>query len=153
MNQRHLARRLALVSLYEADLQGLKTPQETDRLLALAHLSGLVDQGIDLDYPQAGLAYVQAILAYVIGHQETLDHHLQAKMAKRPLARLSPTDRSILRLGLGEIYREEDPAKKPLYIDEAVELAKAYSEGKSYQFINGLLDALLKEESHDPDQP
>ena len=52
-------------------------------------------------------------------------------------------DRLILRMGLAEMLHLEDvPAR--VAIDEAVDLARAFSTDKSYAFVNGILDAVAK---------
>ena len=58
-------------------------------------------------------------------------------------SRLSPVDRSILRLGVYQLTScPEIPPK--VIINEAIELAKKYSTEKSGPFVNGVLDAVLK---------
>ena len=58
-------------------------------------------------------------------------------------SRLSPVDRSILRLAVYQLkFCLEIPPK--VVINEAIELAKRYSTDKSGPFVNGVLDAVLK---------
>jgi N utilization substance protein B len=58
-------------------------------------------------------------------------------------SRLSPVDRSILRLAVYQLKNcPEVPPK--VVINEAIELAKKYSTEKSGPFVNGVLDAVLK---------
>jgi transcription antitermination factor NusB len=58
-------------------------------------------------------------------------------------SRLSPVDRSILRLAVYQLkFCPEIPPK--VVINEAIELAKRYSTEKSGPFVNGVLDAVLK---------
>jgi len=58
-------------------------------------------------------------------------------------SRLSPVDRSILRLSVYQLkYCPEIPPK--VVINEAIEMAKRYSTDKSGPFVNGVLDAVLK---------
>ncbi len=58
-------------------------------------------------------------------------------------SRLSPVDRSILRLAVYQLTScAEIPPK--VIINEAIELAKKYSTDKSGPFVNGVLDAVLK---------
>ncbi len=57
--------------------------------------------------------------------------------------RIAKVDRTILRLGLYELFFEDSiPAN--VSINEAVELAKYYSTSKSHKFVNGILDAAAK---------
>ncbi|SVA68425.1 uncharacterized protein METZ01_LOCUS121279, partial [marine metagenome] len=53
---------------------------------------------------------------------------------------------AIIWIGLIELLSHEDtPAK--VVINEAIELAKVYGSQDSYQFVNAVLDAFLKEQS------
>lgn len=55
-------------------------------------------------------------------------------------------DRNILRLALWELTAKDTPPK--VVVDEAIELAKHYSTEKSPGFVNGVLDAVLRELGH-----
>lgn len=56
--------------------------------------------------------------------------------------RITPVDRSLLRMATAELLKfEEIPPK--VSIDEAIEIAKQYSTPSSGTFINGVLDAIL----------
>lgn len=59
------------------------------------------------------------------------------------LARMPVVDRNILRLALFELLHEPE-TPRPVVIDEALEIAKRFSTPKSSQFINGILDGVLK---------
>jgi len=52
-------------------------------------------------------------------------------------------DRNLLRLAVWELTNTDTPPK--VVIDEAIELAKEFSTEQSPAFINGVLDAVLKE--------
>lgn len=60
-----------------------------------------------------------------------------------PTRRQPGVDRSILRLAVWELTHTDTPPK--VVIDEAIELAKEYSTEHSPAFVNGVLDAVLKE--------
>ena len=63
---------------------------------------------------------------------------------RQKLDRLSKVDLSILRLAAAEMrYMEKIPYK--VAVNEAVELAKKYSEEKAPQFINGILRAMAED--------
>ena len=58
------------------------------------------------------------------------------------LNKLSPIDRSILRLAVCELqYREDIPQK--VILNESINIAKKYSSSESYKFVNTILDQLL----------
>ena len=52
------------------------------------------------------------------------------------------TDRNVLRLGAFEILYADTPGR--VAINEAVELARRYGTRQSAQFVNGILDRVLK---------
>ena len=71
------------------------------------------------------------------------DEIITAATIKWQFARLSPVDKSILRLSVYHLkFRPEIPPK--VVINEAIELAKKFSTDKSPAFVNGVLDAILK---------
>ena len=72
---------------------------------------------------------------------------INAKIAESAVnwrvSRMSVLDRNIIRLAAYELmYKEEVPPR--VAIDEAIELAKRYCTEDSPAFINGILDAILK---------
>jgi transcription antitermination factor NusB len=58
-------------------------------------------------------------------------------------SRLSPVDRSILRLSVYQLQLCPDIPPK-VVLNEAIELAKKFSTEKSGPFVNGVLDAVMK---------
>ena len=60
-----------------------------------------------------------------------------------PPRRQPGVDRNILRLAVWELAHTETPPK--VVIDEAIELAKTFSTENSPAFVNGVLDAVLRE--------
>ena len=59
------------------------------------------------------------------------------------LSRMAVVDRNIIRMCVYEFLHENDTPKLVI-IDEAIEIAKKYGTQKSSQFINGILDGILK---------
>jgi N utilization substance protein B len=59
------------------------------------------------------------------------------------MERMPAVDRNILRLAVYEMGRVGTPAA--VAIDEALELARKFSNEESVQFINGVLDAVHRE--------
>jgi N utilization substance protein B len=57
--------------------------------------------------------------------------------------RMAAVDRSILRLALYELLNERDTPASAV-INEALEIARRFSGVGSVEFINGILDAVLK---------
>ena len=71
------------------------------------------------------------------------DELIVASTIKWELSRLSPVDKSILRLAVYQLKFCPDIPPR-VVINEAIELAKKFSTDKSGPFVNGVLDAVLK---------
>ncbi|MET3644693.1 transcription antitermination factor NusB [Streptococcus gallinaceus] len=82
----------------------------------------------------------------VDAHREELDKELSQYLKSGwTLDRLTTIDKSILRLGLYEArYFDETPAR--VAVNEAIELAKDFSDQASVKFINGVLTHFVTEE-------
>ncbi|MBA7476128.1 Transcription antitermination protein NusB [subsurface metagenome] len=74
---------------------------------------------------------------------EQCDEPIIVSTIKWQFTRLSPVDKSILRLAVYQLKFCPDIPPK-VVINEAIELAKKFSTDKSPAFVNGVLDAILK---------
>ena len=61
---------------------------------------------------------------------------------------MAASDRNVLRLGAYEILYTDTPAR--VVVNEAIELAKRFGTAHSSQFVNGILDRLMKEQERKP---
>ncbi|MCD2345161.1 transcription antitermination factor NusB [Clostridium guangxiense] len=86
--------------------------------------------------------YVTRIINGVIDNKEAIDKKIEESSNKWKIDRISKTNLSILRLATYEILYENDIPTK-VSANEAVELAKSYSEEKSWSFVNGVLGSLI----------
>lgn len=86
--------------------------------------------------------YVARIINGVINNKELIDKKIEENSNKWKIGRISKTNLSILRLAVYEILYENDIPTK-VSANEAVELAKNYSEEKSWSFVNGVLGSLI----------
>lgn len=75
--------------------------------------------------------------------REATDKRLEFHAPQWPPKRQPGVDRAILRLAVWELGHKKTPPK--VILDEAIELAKRYSTEQSPSFINGVLDAILRE--------
>jgi transcription antitermination protein NusB len=75
--------------------------------------------------------------------RETIDAWIERIAPQWPPRRQPGVDRSILRLAVWELNNCPTPPK--VVIDEAIELAKEFSTEQSPAFVNGVLDAILRE--------
>jgi N utilization substance protein B len=72
-----------------------------------------------------------------------VDRHIEDAAEQWAVARLSATDRSILRAAIAELIgRPGTPAR--VVLDEAIELAKRYGSEESGRFVNGVLDRVAR---------
>jgi len=84
--------------------------------------------------------FARELLKSSLENRAAIDGQISALSQNWTLARMSPTDRSILRLAAAEILFTDTP--KPIVINEAVELAKKFGTKESAAFVNGILDGV-----------
>lgn len=89
------------------------------------------------DYPDLDFDFIHWLVTGVKDHEPVLDEKIKPYLKDWSLERLLKTDRIILRMATFEILHSETPAK--VVINEAVELAKHFSDDDHYKFINGVL--------------
>ena len=89
--------------------------------------------------------FLLQLVTGVADHRDELDKELEPHLkAGWSLDRLTTIDKNILRLGLFEIqYCEETPDR--VAVNEAIELAKDFSDQASVKFINGVLTHFVTE--------
>ncbi|MDD5794903.1 transcription antitermination factor NusB [Clostridium sp. HCP1S3_B4] len=89
------------------------------------------------------LSYINDVVFGVHNNLNDIDEAIKAALDKWKIDRISKVNLTILRLAVYEMkYVDDVPAK--VAINEAIEIAKVYSDEKSVSFINGVLDKVLK---------
>ncbi len=130
-SQRRLARERVLQALYAYDISKL----------APDFLSADIFKDLESGAP---MEFAMKLFRDTLENLGDLDAILQGHLEHWDMARVNPIDRSLLRMGVAEIlYSEEIPTK--VTINEIIELAKRYSTEESPKFVNGILDASLKQ--------
>lgn len=87
--------------------------------------------------------FVKEVVYGVITYKKDIDKLANKYLEKWTIDRLGNTDQSILRMGIYElIYTKTPPV---VVINEAVELAKVYSDDNVKNMINGVLDKIYHE--------
>ncbi len=150
---RRQARELALQWLYEQDLAGAGV----DEILAhwdqsASSVYRQEDDGADGDSqprvsgpPPTGraLAYARELFMGAHARRAAIDERIAAQAENWRLERMAMVDRNILRLAVYELEHQRDiPAA--VILDEAIELAKRFGAEDSSKFVNGILDAMVK---------
>ncbi len=131
MGARRKARELALQMLFQHDMSG-NTP---DMIVATFE---------DLQKSKANTReFAEKIFRGTVTHMAAIDDMIQAQAENWRLSRMAVVDRNIIRMSVYEFLHESDTPKLVI-IDEAIEIAKRFGTIKSSQFINGILDGILK---------
>lgn len=131
MLKKRKTRELAMQVLYLWDSHAQR---DADQATAVLH-SGTEDPALRQSaLEMAGGAWDQL---------EMIDKWVERLAPQWPTRRQPAVDRSLLRLAIWELTNSDTPPK--VVIDEAIELAKEFSTEQSPAFINGVLDAVLKE--------
>ena len=144
--RKHRARELAMQAVFLWDANNA-----TDLDLARSAMTtgaGLADLSSEpIDFSQTpDEETVNAAMSMAIGaweNRQLSDDWITRLAPQWPPRRQPAVDRNILRLAVWEMTHTQTPPK--VVIDEAIELAKRYSTENSPSFVNGVLDAVLKE--------
>ena len=88
--------------------------------------------------------FVRNMVYGVVTYKNTIDDLANKYLNKWSLDRLGNTDQAIIRMGIYELMYTDTP--NIVVINEAVELAKLYSDDKVKDMINGILDKIYHEE-------
>jgi len=132
MGLRHKAREAALRLLYQIDASGDVSRQARADFWS-AH-------GNNISESEFANGLVDAVLANVT----QLDSEIEAALENWQLDRLARVDLLVLRLAVCELLDGSDVPPEVI-IDEAIEIAKTYSDPESCRFINGVLDRVARE--------
>jgi N utilization substance protein B len=87
--------------------------------------------------------FAKKLLKGLTENIDKIDKVIKEHLIDWDFERLDKVDKQILRLGVYEILFTDTPYQ--IIIDEAVKIAKNFSEDKSKSFINGILDKIAKE--------
>lgn len=140
MSRRSRARAIVLQILYQDDLNPTQ-PEDVKIRFVNSRLKN----------NQALINFADQLILGVRQHRDELDDQLATIADNWRLSRMAATDRNVLRLGAYELLHTDTPA--PVVINEAIELARRYGSDQSAQFVNGVLDRLLKRSKIAAEQP
>ncbi len=137
MAARHKSRQRALQVLYQWDLR--KQPVED----AIAAVYGTLYSEDDEPQPDRD-EFMENLARGTSEMAADIDRRIAAKAEHWKLDRMPVVDRNVLRMAIYEMSRKETPPA--VVIDEALELARQFSGDESVSFINGVLDAVHREQ-------
>ncbi|RMG61429.1 MAG: transcription antitermination factor NusB [Deltaproteobacteria bacterium] len=130
---RRKTREKVLQTLYMCDVLDLSF--EEGGKLFLENFDGELDEG-----------YFFSTLRGIEKHRQDIDNRISKCVRNWKFERISLVDRNILRIGTYELFYSEEVIPHPIVINEAVELAKKFGTDESGGFVNGVLDAMRRED-------
>ena len=87
--------------------------------------------------------FAENIVRGVLGHLDALDEKLRDYTLNWPLHRMGSVERNVLRMAFYEMLHTDVPPV--VVLNEAIDLAKYFSNADAGRFVNGILDRLNKE--------
>ncbi len=133
MGIRREGRELALKYIYQIDL-GVNFEER-----ALAQLD-------NEKHSKKVKAFAKDRLLGLYNQKDSIDAIARKHLTNWTLERLNQTDRSILRLAIFEMKFDPNVPEK-VALNEALELAKRFGSDESSKFLNGVLDAIMHDDS------
>ena len=131
MGARRKARELALQMLYDHDVSGNQP-------------DAIIQHFDDLQKSKPNTReFAMRVFKGTVEHLPKIDEMIVAQADNWRIERMAIVDRNIIRMSIYEFLHENDTPKLVI-IDEAIEIAKKFGTQKSSQFINGILDGILK---------
>ena len=126
-----LARRLALLALFEAEFRPGSARTALDRIAA------------ERDVPPEVAAHAADIVEGVDAHRPELDARIASEAPLIPVPELGRVERTILRSALYEVlYSAATPSGEPMR--DAVSLARIYAGDAARRLVNGVLGSVSR---------
>ncbi len=124
-------REKAMVILYQIDIMKNQNME--------FNVEELISDNLEVDND-----FVRNIVYGVITHLDEIDDLANKYLKNWSINRIDKTGAQILRIGIYEIYYSDD-VPSVVAINEAIELAKKYSDDKVRKMINAVLDKVANE--------
>jgi N utilization substance protein B len=132
---------LALQALCAFEAVGDRFGEQLNEFLSDAE--ALADLDIEVPPPGEPIQFARALAQGAWAQQRELDDRIAKTAQHWSVARMTPVDRNILRLGLYELLACPDTPPQ-VVINEAIELARRFGDANSPAFVNGVLDAMRR---------
>jgi transcription antitermination protein NusB len=144
MAARHRSRQRALQVLFSWD----QTKQPVGEAIAKFYNTLEADESAEEPLRDE---FMEELVRGACENAAEIDGRITEKSEHWRLERMAAVDRSILRLALYEMTKTDTPPA--VAIDEALELARQFSGDDSVAFINGVLDAIHREDAARDSEP
>ena len=106
------------------------------------NVDDLIKENVEIDNE-----FVKEIVYGTVTYKNEIDELANKYMKDWTIDRLGFTDIAILRMAIYELIYSDTP--DIVVINEAIELAKSYSDDKVVKLINGVLDKIYHEEANE----
>ena len=136
MPSRHKSRQHALQALFQIDIRN----QTAAEAIAACYSSLYSEEEEDLPPEDP---FMEQLVRGTAESMAEIDSRISERSEHWRLERMPLVDRNILRLAAYEMTYVGTPP--PVVIDEALELARRFSGEDSVAFINGVLDAVMRD--------
>lgn len=97
-----------------------------------------------LEIPEDSWSYAELLLKGIEKYHVEIDRLITDGSRNWKISRMPPVDLCLLRIAIYELKYAEELIPSAVAINEVIEIAKRYSGTDSPQFINGILDGLVK---------
>lgn len=135
MSNRHLARTIAMQTLYQWDFEG--RGEAADPLSILKHNKSEFAPSFN------DSGFSEELVNGVTRNLEKIDTIIEKYAPEWPIEQITAVDRNILRIGVYELEFSLDIPPK-VAINEAIELAKTFGGESSGKFVNGVLGSIYQ---------
>lgn len=137
MSNRHLARSIAMQTLYQWDFKGQPTA-----ILPIILEQNIEEFGAGLEGDNE---FIKDTVDGVVDHLKEIDETVSQYATNWPLEQITIIDRNILRIGVYELKFNNEKIPAKVAINEAIEIAKSYGGQASGKFVNGVLGAIFND--------
>lgn len=148
MKSRHLARSLAMQTLYSLDFSHQLYDDEGNSMhealasadIPFAGISAEEEAQLEMDIRY----YASFLIHGTLENLDRIDGLIERYSTNRPLDRINIVDRNILRISFYSLLFCPD-VHPHIVIDEAVKLSQEFSSDRNYKFVNGVLDSYARQ--------
>jgi N utilization substance protein B len=126
------SREVILKILYQMDILDINESVSREFLQDnLTYFRGLSNKEKD---------FIKMVVHKILEDKSQIDALISKQLIGWSLKRLTPVDRNLIRMGIGESYFNKE---KAVIIDDIIRIAKKYGEEDSYKIINAILDKVI----------
>jgi len=131
VSARRKARELTLKALYAYDISGTEVEQISNNIISPSLIK-----------PES-IRFSRSLFLKAVQNIKEIDKLIKDHAKSWDFSRIATIEKNILRMGICEFLFFDD-IPSTISIDEAIELAKKYADKDSKNFVNAVLDSVLK---------